>query len=109
VSAIAWFRPTIAKTLGAGGTVALDITISPEGRVSSVTALNGHPMLAPAFVDAVKKWEYRPFIQDGQARAVVTKVEWSVPSPSRTEQKALKDYYPAFQNCSQMPGASDGK
>ena len=82
--------PPLAKTLGIGGTVALDITISPKGKVSSVTVLSGHPMLTPAFVDAVKKWEYRPFIQDGQAIAVMTKVEWSVPPPRRTntEQKA---------------------
>lgn len=101
--------PPLAKTLGMGGTVALEITISPEGKVISVTVLSGHPMLAPAFVDAVKKWEYRPFIQDGQPTAVVTKVEWSVPSPSRTntEQKALKDYYPAFQTCYQV--VHDGK
>jgi TonB family protein len=96
--------PPLAKSLEIGGTVALDITISPEGRVSSVTVLSGHPMLAPAFVDAVKKWEYKPFMQDGHAIAVVTKVEWSVPSASRTntEQKALKDYYPAFHTCYQM-------
>jgi protein TonB len=73
--------PPLAKTLEIGGTVVLDITISPDGKVSSVTVLSGHPMLTPAFVAAVKKWEYKPFIQDGQAIAVVTKVEWSVPSP----------------------------
>jgi TonB family protein len=96
--------PPLAKTLEIGGTVALDITISPEGKVSSVKVLSGHPMIAPAFVDAVKKWQYKPFIQDGHGIAVVTKVEWSVPSASRTntEQKALKDYYPAFQTCYQM-------
>jgi TonB family protein len=101
--------PPLAKTLEIGGTVALDITISPEGNVSSVTVLSGHPMLAPAFVDAVKKWKYKPFIQDGHAIAVVTKVEWKVPSASRTntEQKALKDYYPAFQTCYHM--VHDGK
>lgn len=101
--------PPLAKTLGIGGTVSLEITISPEGKVGSVNVLSGHPMLAPAFVDAVKKWEYKPFLQDGQPIAVVTKVEWSVPSPSHTntEQKALKDYYPAFQTCYQM--VHDGK
>ena len=101
--------PPLAKTLEIGGSVALDITISPEGKVSSVAVLSGHPMLAPAFVDAVKKWEYKPFIQDGHATAVVTKVEWSVPSASRTntEQKALKDYYPTFKTCYQM--VHDGK
>jgi outer membrane biosynthesis protein TonB len=47
--------PPLAKTLEIGGTVVLDITISPEGKVSSVTVLSGHAMLAPAFVAAVKK------------------------------------------------------
>jgi len=101
--------PPLAKGLEIGGTVSLEITISPEGKVGSVKVLSGHPMLAPAFVDAVKKWEYKPFIQDGQPIAVVTTVEWNVPSPrhTNTEQKALKDYYPAFQTCYQM--VRDGK
>jgi TonB family protein len=101
--------PPLAKTLGIGGTVSLDITISPEGKVATVKVLSGHPMLAPAFVDAVKKWEYKPFVEDGKPTAVVTRVEWSVPSPSYThgEQKALKDYYPTFRSCYQM--VRDGK
>ena len=101
--------PPLAKTLEIGGTVALDITVSPEGKVSSVTVLSGHPMLAPSFVDAVKKWQYKPFMQDGHAIAVVTKVEWNLSSASRTntEQTALKDYYPAFQTCYHM--IHDGK
>jgi len=101
--------PALAKTLEIGGTVSLEIIISPEGKVSSVKVLSGHPMLAPAFVDAVKKWEYKPFVQDGQPVSVVTTVEWNVPSPPRTntEQKALKDYYPTFQTCYHM--VRDGK
>jgi TonB family protein len=101
--------PPLAKTLEIGGTVSLEITISPDGKVSSAKVLSGHPMLAPAFVDAVKKWEYKPFIQDGQPIVVVTTVEWNAASPIRTntEQKALRDYYPAFQTCYQL--VRDGK
>ena len=101
--------PPLAKTLEIGGTVSVEITISPEGKVVLVKVLSGHPMLAPAFVDALKKWEYRPFVRDGQPISVVTTVEWNVSSPSRTntEEQALKDYYPAFQICYQM--VHDGK
>jgi TonB family protein len=96
--------PPLAKAVEIGGTVLLEITITPQGKVGSVKVLSGHPMLAPAFVDAVRKGEYKPFVQDGQAISVVTTVEWNVPSPTRTnaEQKALKDYYPTFQTCYQM-------
>jgi TonB family protein len=96
--------PPLAKAAQIGGAVLLEITISPEGKVGTVKVLSGHPMLAPAFVEAVRKWEYRPFVQDGQPVSVVATVEWNVPSPTRTnaEQKALKDYDPTFQACYQM-------
>lgn len=93
--------PPLAKTLGIGGTVVADITIDPTGTVSSVTLISGHPMLAPAFIEAVKKWEYTPFLEGGRAVSVVTRVEWTVASPkySASQEKALHDYYPAFQSC----------
>lgn len=93
--------PPLAKSLGIGGTVVLDVTISADGKVSSVKALSGHPMLVPACIEAVRKWEYKPFMQDGQAIAAVTRVEWTVESPTHTksEERALRDYYPAFQEC----------
>jgi TonB family protein len=93
--------PPLAKSLQIGGDVSLDVTVSPDGRVISVKVLSGHPMLAPAFADAVRKWEYRPFIVNGQAVEAVTRVEWSVPSPKFTtsEQAGLKNYYPAFDRC----------
>jgi len=66
-------------------------------------------MLAPAFIDAVKKWEYRPFLKDGQPVAVVTRVEWTVASPahSAAQEKALKDYYPAFDKCYRLVRQGD--
>lgn len=96
--------PPFAKLAQVGGTVVADIIIDSTGRVSSVTLISGHPMLAPAFIDAVKKWEYAPFLKDRQPASVVTRVEWSVASPkySRSQNKALKDYYPTFQTCYQL-------
>ncbi|MGO9086971.1 MAG: TonB family protein [Candidatus Sulfotelmatobacter sp.] len=93
--------PPLAKAVGVGGTVVLDIVIDRTGKVSSVSVVSGHPMLAPAFVEAVKKWEYTPFLKDGQPILVTTRVEWTVASPqySESQAKALKDYYPAFRSC----------
>lgn len=93
--------PPLAKAAGVGGTVVADIVIDPAGKVSSVTLISGHPMLAPAFIEAVKKWEYIPFLKDGQPVSVVTRVEWTVANPkySESQAKALNDYYPAFRSC----------
>jgi TonB family protein len=93
--------PPLAKAVGVGGTVVADITIDPSGKVSAVNLVSGHPMLAPAFVQAVREWEYTPFVKDGRAISVVTRVEWTVSGPKHTpaQEKALHDYYPAFQSC----------
>jgi TonB family protein len=93
--------PPLAKAAGIGGAVIADITIDPSGKVAAVKLISGHPMLAPAFIDAVKKWEYSPFLRNGKPASVVTRVEWKVDSPSYTksQEKALQDYYPAFRSC----------
>jgi TonB family protein len=96
--------PPLAKLTQVGGTVVVDIIIDSAGMVSSVTLISGHPMLAPAFIDAVKKWEYAPFLKDGNPIPVVTRVEWTVASPkySQSQEKALRDYYPTFDGCYQL-------
>lgn len=93
--------PPLAKTLGIGGSVIGDITISEEGKVSSLKVLTGSPFLVQAYMDALKQWQYTPFVRDGHAVSVVTKVVWTVPSPnySKSEERALKDYYPEFKKC----------
>jgi TonB family protein len=93
--------PPLARAASIGGTVAADITIDTSGKVISVTLISGHPMLAPSFIETVKKWEYTPFMKDGQVVPVITRVEWTVASPSYTaaQSQALKDYYPKFRSC----------
>jgi TonB family protein len=93
--------PPLAKAAGIGGTVVADITIDPTGKVISVRLISGHPMLAPAFLDAVQKRQYRPFLNEGKPVSIVTRVEWTVASPkySQSQEQALDDYYPAFRSC----------
>jgi len=102
--------PPLAKAAGIGGNVVADIIINSAGKVSSVTLISGHPMLAPAFVDAIKKWEYTPFLKDGQAVTVTTRVEWAVAGPkySQSQEKAIQDYYPAFQSCYNLVKQGNG-
>jgi TonB family protein len=57
------------------GKVLLKVTISKDGAVTSVSVVSGHPMLIPSAVEAVKKWQYKPFLVDGQPVAVKTEIE----------------------------------
>jgi TonB family protein len=93
--------PPLAKQLGISGTVVLDTTISSDGKVIAIKAISGHPVLIQAVIDAVRKWEYRPFSQGGQPITVITRVDWVFPSAAtiKSEEKASRDYYPAFDEC----------
>ena len=58
--------PELAKRLNATGTVRLRIVVAKDGGVTGVTILGGHPLLAVAAEDAVKKWRYEPGPQTTQ-------------------------------------------
>jgi protein TonB len=58
--------PEIAKQIRVSGRVELEATINEEGAVVTVKTLNGNPILAKAAVDALKKWKFKPFKEDGK-------------------------------------------
>ena len=66
--------PQIAKSAGIQGTVLLSALIGEDGRVESVTALSGHPMLVRAAEDAVRQWQYRPYILNHEPVTVQTSI-----------------------------------
>lgn len=53
--------PAEAKEQGVQGAVHLDIVVGTDGTVKEVQVLEGHPLLAPAAVNAVKTWKYKPY------------------------------------------------
>jgi TonB family protein len=66
--------PPEARTARIQGTVVLKAVISQTGDVVSVSLVSGRPMLAPAALDAVKQWKYRPYLLNGKAVEVETQV-----------------------------------
>ena len=66
--------PAIAQNLHREGTVQLLATISKYGEISKVQVLSGDPMLSRAAVDAVKQWEYRPYLLNGQPVEIETQI-----------------------------------
>lgn len=57
--------PALAKQLKIQGAVELDVVIGESGSVESVTPISGNPVLTKPAADAVKRWKFKPFQQDG--------------------------------------------
>ena len=52
--------PELARRMNVSGTVRLEVTIAPDGKVKSVKPIGGHPVLVEAADEAVKKWKFEP-------------------------------------------------
>jgi TonB family protein len=59
--------PPLARQAGASGQVRLSAVIGADGKVKSVKAVSGHPLLQRAAMDAVRQWVYRPTMLNGTA------------------------------------------
>jgi protein TonB len=66
--------PPLAKQARIQGSVVLQAEISKNGTIENLHVLSGHPMLAPAALDAVKQWRYKPYILNGEPVEVETQV-----------------------------------
>jgi TonB family protein len=56
------------------GQVALQAEIDKNGDVVSLALISGDPLLAPAALEAVKQWKYKPYLLNGQPVTVETTV-----------------------------------
>ena len=66
--------PKFAQEAHVTGTVLMKATITKQGSIEGIQVLSGPKLLAPAAVDAVKTWRYRPYMLDGQPVAVETNI-----------------------------------
>jgi TonB family protein len=66
--------PPTAKQARLQGTVVLKVVISKSGDVENLQLISGHPMLAPAAIEAVKQWKYTPYLLNGEPVEVETNV-----------------------------------
>ena len=64
--------PVAAKEAGIQGVVTLAVIIGKDGAVESVTADSGHPALIQAAMDAVRQWQYKPTLLNGDPVEVST-------------------------------------
>jgi protein TonB len=66
--------PDIARAARVQGLVVLECTLTPQGRVSDVRVMSGHPLLSPAAVRAVEQWLFTPTLLNGVPVPVILTV-----------------------------------
>jgi protein TonB len=67
--------PPLARQARIAGTVVLQAEISKTGDIQNLHLISGHPMLAPAAIEAVKQWKYKPYLLNGEPVEVETTVQ----------------------------------
>jgi protein TonB len=66
--------PPLARQARIQGSVLLQAVISKDGAIENLRLISGHPMLAPAALEAVKQWRYKPYILNGEPVEVETQI-----------------------------------
>jgi TonB family protein len=56
--------PDLARRMNITGVVKLQVTVAPNGTVKSAKLVGGHPVLANAALDAIKKWRFETGPED---------------------------------------------
>lgn len=69
--------PPVARQLRLTGDVEVDVTINTDGKVEDAKVVKGNSVFSAATVDAVKKWEFRPFQVQGKISKVATTLVFS--------------------------------
>ncbi len=66
--------PKFAQDAHITGKVVLKATITKQGTIEGIQVMSGPKILAPAAVEAVRTWRYKPYLLDNQPVAVETEV-----------------------------------
>lgn len=67
--------PAIARQLKLQGAVDLEVLVGETGDVVKVDIVSGNPVLTAPATQAVKRWKFKPFLENGHAIRVSAPVE----------------------------------
>jgi TonB family protein len=56
--------PELARRMNLTGVVRIQVTVSAKGEIKTTKLVGGHPVLASAALDAVKKWRFETGPED---------------------------------------------
>ena len=66
--------PPLAKQAHIQGAVVLHAVIGKDGHVQGLQVVSGHPMLSAAAINAVKQWQYKPYMLNGEPVEIDTTI-----------------------------------
>jgi len=69
--------PPIARQLKIQGVVELEAVVDTSGEVEKVNIVNGSPVLTKPCAEALKKWKFKPFTEDGKAVTALVPVSFT--------------------------------
>ncbi len=52
--------PDLARRMSITGVVKIQVVVAPNGTIKTTKVVGGHPVLANAAIDALKKWRFEP-------------------------------------------------
>jgi TonB family protein len=52
--------PDLARKMNLTGTVKVEVVVAPNGTVKEAKVVGGHPVLAGAALEAIRKWRFEP-------------------------------------------------
>ena len=52
--------PELARRMHLSGTVTVRVSIAPDGTVTRTQTESGHGLLAPAAIEAIRRWRFAP-------------------------------------------------
>jgi len=80
--------PAVAKAAKAEGRVVVEVVVNESGQVESASAIEGHPLLRAASVDAARQWEFAPTQLQGKPVKVTGRISFNFVL-SKEEQPAV--------------------
>ena len=73
--------PAEARRMHVEGSVVIDAVVTAQGQVDELKLVSGDPLLAPAAMDAVRRWRYTPYSLNGKPIAKETRITISFIAP----------------------------
>ena len=61
--------PCCADMLHINGTIVLEISADPEGDVTCVQMVSGHPLIIGVAIDSVRRWKFQPYSSQGTKKS----------------------------------------